>query len=125
MTDLVKSIDTGKLTLPQKHIFRQWAEVLNSTQGIIMMYFTDGNSEEYDEIYKKLSKNNKLILFSKVKVFNCEDFKFMDIHNVPSFVFYRRRCKIVHLTGHKITEKTLQKYLDNLLYKSKELGIKV
>lgn len=125
--DQVKSIDPGKLTLPQKHIFRQWAELLNSTKGIVMVYFADNNSDEYDEMYKSLSKNNKYTVISKVKVPTgaLDDFKFLDIVTVPSFVFYRKRCKIAHLSGHKIKEKTLQKYLDNLLYRSEELGIKV
>ena len=125
--DQVKSIDPGKLTLPQKHIFRKWAELLNSTDGIIMMYFADGNSDEYDEMYKSLMKKNRYVSFSKVKVPKgmVSQFNFLDISSVPTFAFYRRRCKLVQLGGHKLQEKTLQKYIDNLLYRSKELGIKV
>lgn len=125
--DHVKTIDPGKLTLPQKHIFRKWAELLNSTDKIIMMYFADNDSDEYDEIYKNLLKKNKYIAFSKVKVPKgmIEQFKFLDIHTVPTFVFYRKRCKVAQLGGHKLKEATLQQYLNNMLYRSQELGIKV
>jgi hypothetical protein len=123
--DHVKSIDTGKLTLPQKHIFRKWAEILNSS-CIVMLYFAN-SSDEYAEIYKKIIKTNgRYAKFYKITVPNSmlNDFKFLDITSIPSFVFYKSRCKLVHLSGTKITEKTLQKYIDNILYHSTTLGIK-
>ena len=123
--DHVQMIDTGKLTNQQKHIFRKWAELLNSTNNIILLYWTDSNSTEYDEIYDRLVKKNKYITLSKVRVHNIEHYKFLDVNNVPAFTIYQKRKKLAHISGKGITEAVLQKYLDNMLFHKEALGIKI
>lgn len=118
-------INTGKLTNQQKHIFRKWAELLTSTNNIILLYWADSKSTEYDEIYDKLVKKNKYIIISKVRVHNIEPYKFLDVNNVPAFTIYQKRKKLAHIGGKGITEEILQKYLDNMLFHKETLGIKI
>lgn len=124
--DHVQLIKINNLTLPQKHMFRQWAGLLNSTNGIILMYYSDINDIEYDRIYSRLMKKNKgLVTFSRIKVPK-NDLKlveFLDVTTVPTFVFYQKRRKLVQLNGHSITQNNLQSYINNILYHKHNLGI--
>jgi len=124
--DHVKTIKIDKLTLPQKHLFRKWAGVLDSTKKIIILYFSDVHDTSYDEIYNNLSKKNQgLVVFSRLKIAQ-RDLKmlnFIDIVTLPTFVFYQKRCKLAQLNGPSISPKVLQGYIDNILYHKKQLGI--
>jgi hypothetical protein len=118
-------INTGKLTGLQKNIYRKFAELLNSTNNIILLYWSNGKSTEYDKIYYNLVEKNRLgVTITRVHVNNIEDYKFLDINNVPCFTFYQKKKKIAQVNGKNITEKVLQSYIKNIMYHREDMGIK-
>lgn len=118
-------IDPGQLTGPQKHIFKRFAELLNSTNNVVMIYWSDANSDEYDEVYNALVHKNRIgITLARVRVTDLENYKFLDVGTVPCFTFYQKRKKIAQVHGHNLTEKDLQQYLTNIMYHREKMGIK-
>ena len=123
--DHLLMINPGTLSGPQKHIFKKFAELLNSTNNIILLYWSDGNSDEYSDIYNSLVHKNRIgVTITRVRVTDLSNYKFLDINTVPCFTFYQKRKKIAQVNGHGISEKVLQGYLTNIMYHREEMGIK-